>query len=73
MQLGGVLKVGPQSAGADPGPACYGRGGSEPTLTDALVLLGHLNPAALLDGAMPISQRQGARRGGRRAWPSRSA
>ena len=55
VQLGGVLKVGPQSAGADPGPACYGRGGSEPTLTDALVLLGHLNPAALLDGAMPIA------------------
>jgi N-methylhydantoinase A len=55
VQLGGVLKVGPQSAGADPGPACYGRGGSEPTLTDALVVLGHLNPAALLDGAMPIA------------------
>ncbi len=50
----GVLKVGPQSAGADPGPACYGRGGSAATLTDALVVLGHLNPAALLEGAMPI-------------------
>jgi N-methylhydantoinase A len=50
-----VLKVGPQSAGADPGPACYGRGGKEPTLTDALVVLGHLNPAALLDGEMPIA------------------
>jgi N-methylhydantoinase A len=56
VQFGGVLKVGPQSAGADPGPACYGRGGSEPTLTDALVLLGHLNPAALLEGAMPIDR-----------------
>ena len=55
VQLGHVLKVGPQSAGADPGPACYGRGGSEPTLTDALVVLGHLNPAALLEGAMPIA------------------
>ncbi len=55
VQLGGVLKVGPASAGAAPGPACYGRGGVEPTLTDALVVLGHLNPAALLDGAMPIS------------------
>jgi N-methylhydantoinase A len=54
VQLGGVLKVGPQSAGAQPGPACYGRGGSEPTLTDALVVLGHLNPTALLEGAMPI-------------------
>jgi len=51
----GVLKVGPQSAGADPGPACYGRRGTEPTLTDALVVLGHLSPSALLDGAMPIS------------------
>jgi N-methylhydantoinase A len=55
VQLGGVLKVGPQSAGANPGPACYGRGGSEPTLTDALVLLGHLNPSTLLDRAMSIS------------------
>src|SRR5262249_35870928 len=54
VELGGVLKVGPQSAGADPGPACYGRGGSKPTLTDALVLLGHLNPPSLLEGAMPI-------------------
>ena len=54
-ELGGVLKVGPRSAGANPGPACYGRGGIEPTLTDALVLLGHLNPTALLDGAMPIA------------------
>ncbi len=55
VELGGVLKVGPQSAGAAPGPACYGLGGTEPTLTDALVLLGHLNPAALLDGDMPIA------------------
>jgi N-methylhydantoinase A len=55
VQLGHVLKVGPQSAGADPGPACYGRGGGEPTLTDALVLLGHLNSTALLEGAMPIA------------------
>jgi N-methylhydantoinase A len=55
VHLGHVLKVGPQSAGAHPGPACYGRGGREPTLTDALVLLGHLNPTALLEGAMPIA------------------
>src|ERR1700731_3865283 len=55
VQLGHVLKVGPQSAGAPPGPACSGRGGGEPTLTDALVLLGHLNPTALLEGAMPIA------------------
>jgi N-methylhydantoinase A len=51
---GGVLKVGPHSAGADPGPACYGRGGSAPTLTDALVVLGHLSGTALLGGAMSI-------------------
>jgi N-methylhydantoinase A len=53
---GGVLKVGPQSAGANPGPACYGRGGAAPTLTDALVVLGHLSDTALLGGAMPISR-----------------
>jgi N-methylhydantoinase A len=56
VKLGGVLKVGPDSAGAMPGPACYGRGGSEATLTDALVVLGHLSPSALLAGAMPISR-----------------
>jgi N-methylhydantoinase A len=56
IELGGVLKVGPRSAGAEPGPACYDRGGSAPTLTDALVVLGHLNPTALLDGAMPIAR-----------------
>jgi N-methylhydantoinase A len=56
VQLGGVLKVGPGSAGANPGPACYGRGGADATLTDALVVLGHLNPIALLQGAMPIDR-----------------
>lgn len=55
VALGNVLKVGPQSASANPGPACYDRGGREPTLTDALVTLGHLNPTALLDGDMSIS------------------
>ncbi len=58
VQLGGVLKVGPQSAGAKPGPACYMRGGLDATLTDALVVLGHLNPKVLLDGAMPIDSRK---------------
>lgn len=52
---GGVLKVGPESAGAAPGPACYGRGGTLPTFTDALVVLGHLSRSALLEGAMAIS------------------
>jgi N-methylhydantoinase A len=56
LAAGGVLKVGPQSAGADPGPACYGRGGTAPTLTDALVVLGHLSDTALLGGAMPIAR-----------------
>lgn len=54
LGLGNVLKVGPGSAGAYPGPACYGRGGLEPTVTDALVVLGHLNPEFLLGGRMAI-------------------
>jgi N-methylhydantoinase A len=48
----GLLKVGPQSAGADPGPACYGRGGAEPTVTDADVVLGYLDPTRFLGGRM---------------------
>ncbi|MGV6874721.1 hydantoinase/oxoprolinase family protein [Pseudochelatococcus sp. B33] len=56
VELSGVLKVGPRSAGAWPGPACYGRGGVEPTLTDALVVLGHLNPSALLQGEMQLAR-----------------
>jgi N-methylhydantoinase A len=55
VELGGVLKVGPQSAGARPGPACYDRGGTLPTLTDALVVLGHLSSTALLQGGMPLA------------------
>jgi N-methylhydantoinase A len=47
---GGALRVGPRSAGADPGPACYGRGGADPTVTDANLLLGHLPPDARLAG-----------------------
>ena len=50
----GELKVGPESAGSDPGPACYGAGGVHPTVTDANVVLGRLNPVTLLGGAMPI-------------------
>jgi N-methylhydantoinase A len=49
----GGLKVGPRSAGADPGPLCYGRGGTEPTLTDAHLLLGRI-PPALLGGRVPL-------------------
>jgi len=54
IDSGGALRVGPQSAGVTPGPACYGRGGTEPTVTDANVVLGRLSPASLLAGAMPI-------------------
>jgi N-methylhydantoinase A len=51
---GGALRVGPISAGADPGPACYGRGGSEPTITDALLIAGILNPDYFLGGHLPV-------------------
>ncbi len=50
----GALKVGPRSAGAAPRPVAYGLGGTEPTLTDANLVLGRLNPRALVDGAMPV-------------------
>ncbi|MDG2286063.1 MAG: hydantoinase/oxoprolinase family protein, partial [Alphaproteobacteria bacterium] len=50
----GLLKVGPISAGADPGPACYGRGGERPTVTDANLLLGRLSSRGLLDGDMGL-------------------
>ena len=50
----GGLRVGPKSAGADPGPVCYARGGSEPTVTDCNLLLGYLDQGSLLDGALPI-------------------
>jgi N-methylhydantoinase A len=50
----GLLKVGPESAGADPGPACYGRGGKEPTVTDADLILGYLDPHFFLGGEMQL-------------------
>lgn len=55
---GGLLSVGPDSAGSDPGPICYGRGGTAPTLSDANVLLGRLNPSSLpsVDGAQAASR-----------------
>ncbi len=52
---GGALRVGPESAGAHPGPACYGRGGQAPTVTDANLLLGRLGPGGLLGGAMRLT------------------
>ncbi len=51
---GGLLKVGPRSAGADPGPVCYGRGNTEPTVTDANIVLQTLNPIEILGGRMKV-------------------
>lgn len=51
---GGALVVGPRSAGAEPGPACYGRGGTEPTVTDANLVAGHLPPGATLGDLEPL-------------------
>jgi N-methylhydantoinase A len=53
----GFLKVGPQSAGAEPGPACYGRGGTEPTVTDANVVLGRIDPEYFLGGSWKLDRR----------------
>jgi N-methylhydantoinase A len=53
---GGALRVGPRSAGARPGPACYGLGGTDPTVTDASVLLGHLDADAPLAGSVPLDR-----------------
>jgi N-methylhydantoinase A len=50
----GILKVGPRSAGADPGPACYGRGGAEPTVTDAYVQVGIIRPESFLGGRLAL-------------------
>src|SRR5215204_3417077 len=52
----GLLKVGPDSAGADPGPACYGRGGQLPTVTDADLVLGYLDPASFLGGDLRLDR-----------------
>jgi N-methylhydantoinase A len=58
---GGLVRVGPRSAGADPGPACYGRGGEEATITDAAVVLGWIDPEYFLGGRLPLDA-QAARR-----------
>jgi N-methylhydantoinase A len=50
----GMLRVGPQSARATPGPVCYGRGGTEPAVTDAMILLGYIDPAAFMGGTMKL-------------------
>lgn len=56
LDAGGMLQVGPESAGADPGPACYGRGGDLPTVTDANLLLGRLRGDAFLGGRMTLDE-----------------
>jgi N-methylhydantoinase A len=55
VDASGLIQVGPQSAGADPGPICYGRGGTEPTITDANLVLGRLNPKKLLAVEHPVT------------------
>jgi N-methylhydantoinase A len=57
MDDAGALKVGPKSAGADPGPAAYSRGGAEPTITDAQITLHRLNPVALLEGRLRVDEK----------------
>jgi N-methylhydantoinase A len=54
IDSGGLLRVGPQSAGAEPGPACYGRGGVDPTVTDAAVVLGYIDPGYFLGGRLAL-------------------
>lgn len=56
VDSGGLLRVGPHSAGSEPGPACYGRGGQEPTVTDAAVVLGHFDAAHFLGGRMRLDE-----------------
>jgi N-methylhydantoinase A len=60
IDAGGLLLVGPESAGADPGPACYGRGGVAPTVTDANLILGRLDPDTFLGGRMALDCRAAA-------------
>ena len=54
---GGVLRVGPESSGADPGPVCYGLGGKEPTITDSLLLMGYIDPDYFLGGEMQLDKK----------------
>jgi N-methylhydantoinase A len=56
FDAGGALRIGPESAGSDPGPACYGRGGIKPTVTDANLVLGILNPDGLLGGKLRLDR-----------------
>jgi N-methylhydantoinase A len=58
IDKGGLMKVGPRSSGASPGPACYNQGGNEPTLTDSYVLLGYMNSEYLLGGDFPLNHQK---------------
>ncbi len=60
VDAGGAFKVGPQSAGSRPGPACYGRGGTQPTVTDANLVLGRLDPENFLGGEMALEPKKAA-------------
>ena len=76
LDSGGALRVGPRSAGADPGPVCYGGGGTEPTVTDANVVLGRIDPATFLSGRMELDVEAAFRaldELGRKAGASREA
>lgn len=56
IDAGGALRIGPRSAGADPGPVCYDRGGTEPTITDANLILGYINSEGLVGGGLKLSR-----------------
>lgn len=57
IDAGGALRIGPESAGADPGPACYGQGGTDPTVTDASLVLGYIGSTTSLGGALSLDER----------------
>ena len=58
IDTGGSMQIGPRSAGADPGPLCYDQGGAEPTVTDATLILGYINPAYLVGGALKLNAKR---------------
>src|SRR5438094_10445182 len=63
----GGLKIGPQSAGASPGPACYGQGGTEPTVTDANLIVGRIDPEYFLGSGIRLQRRRPRRRSPKRS------
>ena len=73
IDRGGALRVGPRSAGAMPGPACYDTGGTEPTVTDANVVLGYVNPRRLAGGGRGAEAGAGGDGCSTSGWPGRSA